>query len=93
MAFFIGIIALVQIAAGVLTFIVAKSAIHEILGSVSFGMGVLAFALTVIIVKLDDIRPARKTQRSLLGRGRPSPKSRQPLIGSRSERSAGVDIR
>jgi len=58
MAFFIGIVAVLQIAAGVLTFIAAKSAIHEILGSVSFGMGVLAFALTVIIVKLDDIKKA-----------------------------------
>lgn len=58
MAFFIGIIATLQIAAGVLTFIGAKSAIHEILAAISFGMGMLSLALIAIIVKLDDIKKA-----------------------------------
>lgn len=58
MAFFIGIIALLQILGGVLTFLVAKSAIHEILGSLSFGMGILSLSFAVVIVKLDQIRKA-----------------------------------
>jgi hypothetical protein len=58
MAFFIGTIALLQILGGVLTFLVAKSAIHEILGSLSFGMGMLSLALAAALVKLDQIRKA-----------------------------------
>lgn len=65
MAFFIGIVAVLQIAAGVLTFIAAKSAIHEILGAISFGMGVLSFALMVIIMKLDDIKKASEESASI----------------------------
>lgn len=58
MALFITILGLLQIIGGALTFLAAKSAIHEILGAVAFGMGILSIALAVIIVQLDEIKKA-----------------------------------
>lgn len=54
MAPFIMILGLLQMIGGVFVAFVAKSAVHEILGSVSFGFGVLSFALAVIIAKIND---------------------------------------
>ncbi len=58
MAFFIGIVAILQMLVGVAAYAGAKSAIHEILGALSFGMGILSFALAVVIVKLNEIKKA-----------------------------------
>jgi len=60
MAFFIGIVAMLQMLVGMAAYGGAKSAIHEILGALSFGMGILSFALAVVIVKLNDIKKANE---------------------------------
>jgi hypothetical protein len=52
------IVGLLQILAGIGAFIGAKSAIHEILGSISFGMGILSIALGIAIGHLAAIRDA-----------------------------------
>lgn len=49
MVFFVGIIGALQILGGILAYAIATSAMHEILGAVMFGMGILAFALGVLI--------------------------------------------
>lgn len=54
MAAFVMILGLVQMVGGVLFAFAANSAIHQILGAVCFGFGVLSFALAVIIAKIDD---------------------------------------
>jgi len=59
MAAFVMIMGLLQMAAGILVFFVSKSAVHEILSATGFGFGVLAFALAVIIAKIDDATKAR----------------------------------
>ena len=45
----VGILGALQILGGILVYLVARSAIHEILGAVMFGMGVIAFALGCIL--------------------------------------------
>lgn len=47
---------LLQIVGGVLIAMAAKSAIHEILGAVAFGMGVLAIGLAAVIDRLSALR-------------------------------------
>lgn len=60
MAAFIILVAVLQIVAGVVVAITAKSAIHEILGAIAFGMGVISFALAIIIAKLDDFMKMKR---------------------------------
>lgn len=55
-AFLIIVLGLLQVAGGVLVYMASKSAIHEILGSISFGMGILSIALGIVIVRLTEIR-------------------------------------
>ena len=52
----IGILGALQILGGVLVYYVAKSAIHELLAAVAFGMGVLAVGLELIVERLDRQR-------------------------------------
>lgn len=52
----------VQILGGIAVYSVARSAIHEILGSISFGMGVLSAALGIAIGHLIAIRKATERQ-------------------------------
>lgn len=59
MAAFILILGLLQIAGGILVGMAAKSAIHEILGAIAFGLGVITFALAVLISKFDDFVKSR----------------------------------
>lgn len=54
MSAFILVISILQIFAGIAVAFTAKSAIHEILGAIAFGMGMICFALAVIIAKMDD---------------------------------------
>lgn len=56
------IVGLLQVAAGLLVFFSSKSAIHEILGSISFGMGVLSIALGVALGHLSVIRETTAAQ-------------------------------
>ena len=51
----IAILGVLQMIGGVLVALSAKSAIHEILGAVSFGMGPIALALAVVIGHLRAI--------------------------------------
>lgn len=51
----IAILGVLQMIGGVLVALSAKSAIHEILGAVSFGMGTIALALAVVIGHLRTI--------------------------------------
>nr|WP_314089419.1 hypothetical protein [uncultured Shinella sp.] len=60
MAALIFIVGLLQMAGGVFVALVSKSAIHEILGAVAFGFGVLSMGLAVTIAKIDDVAKARK---------------------------------
>ncbi|MGP2493502.1 hypothetical protein ACTDI4_17965 [Mesorhizobium sp. PUT5] len=53
MAAVVGILAALQILGGVLVYVLARSAMHEILAATMFGMGVIAFALGVIIERMD----------------------------------------
>ena len=47
---------LMQIVGGVLIAMTAKSAIHEILGAIAFGMGVLAIGLATVIDRFDAMK-------------------------------------
>lgn len=47
---------LLQIVGGILVAVAAKSAIHEILGSIAFGMGVLAIGLAAVIERLNAMK-------------------------------------
>lgn len=51
----IAALGLLQMVGGLLAALSAKSAIHEILGAVSFGMGTIALALAVVIGHLREI--------------------------------------
>ncbi len=55
----IGILGILEMLGGVAVTLGAKSAIHEILGAISFGMGVLALGLAAIIRQLADVAPIR----------------------------------
>lgn len=64
MEFIVLVVGLLQILGGILVTITAKSAIHEILGMLSFGLGVLSVALVIVINRLTEIRnrlPTRPT--------------------------------
>ncbi|KQZ30793.1 hypothetical protein ASD50_17115 [Mesorhizobium sp. Root552] len=56
MEFIVLVVGLLQILGGILVTITAKSAIHEILGMLSFGLGVLSVALVIVINRLTEIR-------------------------------------
>ena len=60
MAAFILILGLLQMAGGVFAAIFAVSAVHQILAACAFGFGVVAFALAVIIAKIDDAAKSRQ---------------------------------
>ncbi|QND30862.1 hypothetical protein HB772_00055 [Sinorhizobium meliloti] len=53
MAVAIFVLGLLQVSGGVLVALAAKSGMHEILGAVSFGLGVISAALAIIIAKID----------------------------------------
>lgn len=55
MAFFIGVIGLLQMAGGLIVYLAAKSAMHEILGATSLGAGTICLALAAIINALHGI--------------------------------------
>ncbi|MEP9395742.1 hypothetical protein [Mesorhizobium sp. KR2-14] len=55
MGAFIGILGGLQIVVGVLLYLVAKSAMHEILAATTFGMGVLAIGLGVLIENTNNL--------------------------------------
>ena len=57
---------LLQIVGGVLIGMAAKSAIHEILGAVAFGMGVLALGIGAVISRVADVGLASEKQVGLL---------------------------
>jgi hypothetical protein len=46
---------LLQIVGGILVAMAAKSAIHEILGAIAFGMGVLALGIGAVIDRLSAL--------------------------------------
>lgn len=49
---------LLQMLGGLIVAATAKSAIHEILGAISFGMGTLAIGLSAVISRLDEVKAA-----------------------------------
>lgn len=59
MVAFVGILGALQILAGILVYIGAKSAMHEILAATTFGMGVVAFALGAILEQLKAMERPR----------------------------------
>lgn len=56
MVVFLWVVAVLQIAAGVLVFVSAKSAVHEILGILPIGFGVLTIGLASILEELKNIQ-------------------------------------
>ncbi|AEH78744.1 MULTISPECIES: hypothetical protein [Sinorhizobium] len=54
MAVAIFVLGLLQVFGGVLVAFAAKSAMNEIVGAISFGLGVVGAALGIIIAKIDD---------------------------------------
>ncbi|SCY91412.1 hypothetical protein [Rhizobium sp. NFACC06-2] len=57
---------LLQIVGGVLIAMAAKSAIHEILGAVAFGMGVLALGIGAVISRIVEVGLTSEKQVGLL---------------------------
>lgn len=57
---------LLQIVGGILIAMVAKSAIHEILGAIAFGMGVLALGIGALIARIVEVGLASEKQVGLL---------------------------
>ena len=51
-----------QIIGGVFVALAAKSAIHEILGAISFGMGVIALGLSAVVARLEDVNASVQRQ-------------------------------
>lgn len=64
MGFVIAVLGVLQIIGGVLVYLAARSAIHEILGAISFGMGVASFALGIAVTHLASIRDALEKRQS-----------------------------
>ncbi|MDE3766333.1 hypothetical protein [Sinorhizobium meliloti] len=59
MAAGIFLLGILQIVGGVLVAFAAKSAMNEIVGAISFGLGVVGAALGIIIAKIDDyVKPS-----------------------------------
>ncbi|WP_367715150.1 hypothetical protein AB2N04_14705 [Nitratireductor sp. GISD-1A_MAKvit] len=56
MAALIVFLGAVQILGGVLAYLDAVSAIHQILGAVMYGMGVLSLAMGLILSRLTEIK-------------------------------------
>lgn len=54
MAAAIFLLGILQVVGGVLIAFAAKSAMHEIVGAISLGLGVVSAALGIIIAKIDD---------------------------------------
>jgi hypothetical protein len=62
MVVFLNLIGIVQILGGILVFAQSASAIHEILGAISFGMGALSLGLAALLGRLSDMRDIAKGQ-------------------------------
>lgn len=62
MPYLLVIVAILEILGGVGVFATAKSAIHEILGSLAIGFGFLTLGLVSIIDELQKIRKAQITR-------------------------------
>lgn len=58
----IAILGILQMLAGILVALTAKSAIHEILGAVSFGLGTLAIGVATIIARLSAVKASSEKQ-------------------------------
>ncbi|AEH79180.1 hypothetical protein CN068_31325 [Sinorhizobium meliloti] len=59
MAAGIFLLGILQIVGGVLVAFAAKSAMNEIVGAISFGLGVVGAALGINIAKIDDyVKPS-----------------------------------
>lgn len=56
MTLILTVLGLLQMAGGVMFYIVAKSAVHEILAAVSFGLGTIAIGIGFMIGLLEDIK-------------------------------------
>lgn len=68
----VGVLGVLQILGGILVYAVAQSAIHEILGAVMFGMGVMSVGIALVVVDLIDIRKNGKRQVEIFDRlGKP----------------------
>ncbi len=57
---------LLQIVGGVLVAMAAKSAIHEILGAIAFGMGVMAVGIGALISRIGELGLTSEKQVALL---------------------------
>lgn len=60
MGFVISVVGALQILAGLLIYAGAATSIHEILGTLFLGLGVLSFALGIAVNHLAGIREALK---------------------------------
>jgi hypothetical protein len=62
---FLSFVGLLQMIGGVLVALAAKSAIHEILGAISFGMGTLAMGVGALISRIQAVKEASEKQTEL----------------------------
>jgi Na+/phosphate symporter len=62
------IVGILQAVGGVLFFLIAKSEIHEILGSLTFGFGILSLALGTALSRLDEIKAVSQQSSALQGK-------------------------
>jgi hypothetical protein len=53
------ILGILQMLGGVLAFIGSQSAIHQILGAVSFGLGTICIALVMVIMEIEKLAPRK----------------------------------
>ena len=56
MTLILTILGLLPMAGGAIVYVIAKSAVHEILAAVSFGLGTIAVGIGFMIGVLEDIK-------------------------------------
>lgn len=69
------LLGILQVAGGALIAAAASSVMHEILGAVVFGMGVLAIGVGVLISKVHDVKISTQKQLEILTAFRDSRKA------------------
>jgi hypothetical protein len=74
----VGVVGVLQIGDGVLAYLGANSALHQISGAVSFGMGVMCVGIALIITELFAIRKSGAPGRDIRQAGEAKSIARSP---------------
>ncbi|WP_353646296.1 hypothetical protein [Mesorhizobium sp. WSM2239] len=74
MHWLVGVFGILQVIGGIAVYIEAKSDVHQILGAVSFGMGVMCVGIALMVAELIDIRKSGARQLEIFDKlGKPRP--------------------